>query len=104
MIDNTTGYIKLNRFSETTYDEFIAALKKLKQSGMKRLVIDLRQNGGGLLNAATDIIDEGTASASEILAGAMQDWDRGVIVGRRSFGKGLVQEQYGLSDGSALRL
>ncbi|MFI5135344.1 MAG: S41 family peptidase, partial [Chitinophagales bacterium] len=144
MIDATTGYIKINRFSETTYDEFMAALKKLKESGMKRLVIDLRQNGGGLLNSATDVIDElldqdklmvytkgrvysrldyktrvqgefedgplailideGTASASEIVAGAIQDWDRGVIVGRRSFGKGLVQEQYGLSDGSALRL
>ncbi len=111
---------------------------------MSRLVIDLRQNGGGLLTAATDIIDElldqekimvytkgrvfsrqdyktrvlgefeegplailideGSASASEIVAGAIQDWDRGVIVGRRSFGKGLVQEQYGLSDGGALRL
>jgi carboxyl-terminal processing protease len=144
MIDDKTGYIKINRFSETTYDEFINAVKKLKLDGMKELVIDLRQNGGGLLNAATDItdelldqqklmvytkgrvysrldyktrvlgeyeegplavlIDEGSASASEIVAGAMQDWDRAVIVGRRSFGKGLVQEQYGLSDGSALRL
>lgn len=144
MIDRSTGYIKINRFSETTYGEFIDALKKLKQQGMSRLVIDLRQNGGGLLNSATDVIDElidqkkllvytkgrvysrmdykahvlgefeegpvavlideGSASASEIVAGAIQDWDRGVIVGRRSFGKGLVQEQYGLSDGSALRL
>ncbi|MBA2406821.1 MAG: S41 family peptidase, partial [Chitinophagales bacterium] len=144
MIDPQTGFIKINRFSETTYDEFIAATKKLKQQGMSRLVIDLRQNGGGFLNAATDIvdelidqpklmvytkgrvysrtdyktrvlgefeegklavlIDEGSASASEIVSGAIQDWDRGVIVGRRSFGKGLVQEQYGLSDGSALRL
>lgn len=144
MVDKNTGYIKVNRFSETSYDEFTNAVKKLKQQGMSRLVIDLRQNGGGLLNAAADIIDElldqekimvytkgrvysrmdyktrvlgdfeegplailideGSASASEIVAGAIQDWDRGVIVGRRSFGKGLVQEQYGLSDGSALRL
>jgi carboxyl-terminal processing protease len=144
MIDDQTGFIKINRFSETTYDEFMDAIRKLKQQGMSKLVIDLRQNGGGFLNAATDIIDElldqpklmvytkgrvysrtdyktrvlgqfeegslavltdeGSASASEILAGAIQDWDRGVIVGRRSFGKGLVQEQYGLSDGSALRL
>lgn len=144
MIDKNTGYIKVNRFSETSYDEFTGAIKKLKQEGMVRLVVDLRQNGGGLLNAAADIIDElldqekimvytkgrvysrmdyktrvmgdfeegplailideGSASASEIVAGAIQDWDRGVIVGRRSFGKGLVQEQYGLSNGSALRL
>ncbi|MBA3648852.1 MAG: S41 family peptidase [Chitinophagales bacterium] len=144
MIDDKTGFIKINRFSETTYNEFISAIKKLKQQGMSSLVIDLRQNGGGLLNAATDIIDElldqqklmvytkgrvysrtdyktrvlgqfeegalailvdeGSASASEIVTGAVQDWDRGVVVGRRSFGKGLVQEQYALSDGSALRL
>jgi carboxyl-terminal processing protease len=144
MINDLTGYIKINRFSETTYDEFIRSIQKLKQSGMKELIVDLRQNGGGLLSAATEItdefldqqklmvytkgrvysrldyktrvlgdyeqgplailIDEGSASASEIVAGAMQDWDRAVIVGRRSFGKGLVQEQYGLSDGSALRL
>jgi carboxyl-terminal processing protease len=144
MVDPQTGFVKINRFSETTYDEFMAALKKLKQQGMSRLIIDLRQNGGGFLNAATDIvdelidqpklmvytkgrvysrtdyktrvlgefeqgklaviIDEGSASASEIISGAIQDWDRGIIVGRRSFGKGLVQEQYGLNDGSALRL
>lgn len=144
MVDSQTGLIKINRFSETTYDEFIASIIKLKKEGMTRLVIDLRQNGGGFLNAATDIIDElldqqklmvytkgrvysrtdyktrvlgqfedgplailideGSASASEIVTGAIQDWDRGVVVGRRSFGKGLVQEQYGLSDGSALRL
>ncbi len=144
MIDKKTGYIKINRFSETTYDEFESALKKMKSQGITQLVIDLRQNGGGLLDAATDIvdqlidqqklivytkgrvysrvdyktrvmgefeegnlailIDEGSASASEIVTGAIQDWDRGVVVGRRSFGKGLVQEQYGLSDGGALRL
>lgn len=144
MIDAKTGLIKINRFSETTYDEFMKSLKELKQQGMSRLIIDLRQNGGGYLNAATDIadelldqqklmvytkgrvytrtdyktrvlgqfeegplailIDEGSASASEIVTGAMQDWDRGIVVGRRSFGKGLVQEQYGLNDGSALRL
>ncbi|HUM45432.1 MAG TPA: S41 family peptidase [Chitinophagales bacterium] len=144
MIDAQTGFVKINRFSETTYDEFMNSLKELKEQGMTRLVIDLRQNGGGYLNAATDItdelldqpklmvytkgrvysrtdyktrvlgqfeegalailIDEGSASASEIVTGAIQDWDRGVVVGRRSFGKGLVQEQYGLNDGSALRL
>jgi carboxyl-terminal processing protease len=144
MADKNTGLIKISRFSETTYDEFMAALRQLKQQGMSRLIIDLRQNGGGLLSSATDIvdelldqqkimvytkgrvysrmdyktrilgafeegllailIDEGSASASEIVAGAIQDWDRGIIAGRRSFGKGLVQEQYGLSDGSALRL
>ncbi len=144
MIDANTGLIKINRFSETTYDEFMQALQKLKNEGMSKLIIDLRQNGGGYLNAATDItdelldqpklmvytkgrvysrtdyktrvlgqfedgalailIDEGSASASEIVTGAVQDWDRGIVVGRRSFGKGLVQEQYGLTDGSALRL
>lgn len=144
MIDAKTGFIKINRFSETTYDEFMNALKQLKTDGMTKLIIDLRQNGGGYLNAATDItdelldqqklmvytkgrvysrtdyktrvlgqfeegalailIDEGSASASEIVTGAIQDWDRGIVVGRRSFGKGLVQEQYGLTDGSALRL
>ncbi len=144
MIDNTTGYIKINRFSATTYDEFVKALKKLQAFGMKELVIDLRDNPGGYLDAATMIadellsndklivytkglhsprtdykaqenglfengrlavlVDENSASASEILAGAVQDWDRGIIVGRRSFGKGLVQEQYELPDGAELRL
>ena len=146
MVDETTGLIKINRFSATTYEEFMKALEFLvEKKGMKELVIDLRQNPGGYLQQATNIlsqlfedkdkllvytqgrsvhrsdyettgrpyfsvgkiavlIDEGTASASEILAGAIQDWDRGVIVGRRSFGKGLVQEQYSLRDGSALRL
>lgn len=144
MLDKETGFIKINRFSATTYDEFMKALKSLQAQGMKQLILDLRDNPGGFLDAATRIadqflddqklivytqgrksprteykandaglfeqgklavlIDENSASASEILAGAIQDWDRGVIIGRRSFGKGLVQEQYDLDDGSALRL
>lgn len=144
MIDSITGYIKINRFAENTYEEFKVKLNMLNDAGLKQLIIDLRQNPGGYLTAATMIadeliddekllvytegksykrndykaknpggfekgnlvilIDEGSASASEILAGAVQDWDRGVIMGRRSFGKGLVQEQYQLNDGSALRL
>ncbi len=146
MLDRRTGYIKVNRFSATTYEEFMQALEKLIDEGnMEDLVIDLRHNPGGYLQQATNIlsqlfrekdkllvytegrsvhrsnyettgrafydiddivvlIDEGSASASEILAGAIQDHDRGYIVGRRSFGKGLVQEQYRLRDGSALRL
>ena len=146
MLDNRTGYIKINRFSATTTIEFMEKLKVLvEEKDLKDLVIDLRQNPGGYLQEATKIlsqffkesgkllvytegrsvsrndyestgqnffdvekiavlIDEGSASASEIVAGAFQDWDRGVIVGRRSFGKGLVQEQYELKDGSALRL
>lgn len=144
MMDAHTGYIKINRFSATTHKEFKTKLKELKAKGMKNLVIDLRQNPGGYLNAATEIadellddeklivytkgksvdkveykanvpgefeegkltilIDQGSASAAEILSGAIQDWDRGTIIGRTSFGKGLVQEQYELPDGSALRL
>ncbi len=144
MINDETGFIKLNKFSATTEDEFVQAISQLKDKGMKKLVLDLRENGGGYMNAAifiadqflsdnelivytkgkarqkvdyrstpgglctnlklTIIIDENSASASEILAGAIQDNDRGTIVGRRSFGKGLVQEQKPLSDGSALRL
>jgi carboxyl-terminal processing protease len=144
MLDANTGYIKINRFSATTYDEFSEALERLKAQGMKDLVIDLRGNPGGYLDAATLIadelisgkkllvytqgkrsykteykagekngfedgrvavlVDENSASASEILAGAVQDWDRGVILGRRTFGKGLVQEQFELNDGAALRL
>lgn len=146
MLDNKTGYIKINRFSATTYEEFMKGLEKLvEKQGMKDLVIDLRQNPGGYLQQATNILsqlfkekgkllvytegrsvhrsdyettgrafydirnvavllDEGSASASEIMAGALQDQDRAYIIGRRSFGKGLVQEQYDLRDGSALRL
>jgi carboxyl-terminal processing protease len=146
MIDEKTGLIKLNRFSATTYEDFMKSLEDMVENkGMEDLIIDLRQNPGGYLQEATNIlsqlfdergkllvytegrnvrradyetsggnffdikkiavlVDEGSASASEILAGAIQDWDRGTIIGRRSFGKGLVQEQYKLSDGSALRL
>lgn len=144
MLDNTTGYIRLNKFSETAYEEFMEALENLQKKGMKNLVMDLRENGGGILTEAVEMADEfldgdklivytegkhnpkkeykcrrrglfeqgklvllmneGSASASEVLAGALQDWDRATIVGRRSFGKGLVQEQYTLSDGAALRL
>jgi carboxyl-terminal processing protease len=144
LIKDKIGYLRITRFSKTTYEEFYSATQKLLKEGMKKLVIDLRGNGGGVLSAATDIADEilaknkmivytdgrmrskeeiyassngilenteiviiineNSASASEILAGAVQDNDRGVIVGRRSFGKGLVQEQVTWPDGSALRL
>ncbi|MBK7886210.1 MAG: S41 family peptidase [Bacteroidetes bacterium] len=144
MADESTGFIKISRFSATTYDEFMAAMSDLKQQGLRNLILDMRGNPGGFLDAATNIsdeliggkklivytkgkarprtsyytkrdgifeegrlmvlIDEGSASASEIVAGAIQDWDRGTILGRRSFGKGLVQEQTELSDGSAIRL
>ena len=144
MLDPTIGYIRLNKFSETTYEEFMQALEELRERKMQKLILDLRGNGGGILGEAVSIadefldnsklivytrgnktskevfeanreglfekgklivlIDELSASASEIVAGALQDWDRAKIIGRRSFGKGLVQEQYPLSDGSALRL
>jgi len=144
MLDAITGYIKINRFSATTYEEFKKAGNTLRKAGMQQMVLDLRQNPGGYMEAAVAIadeflndgklvtytkgrksekedydanrpgafedsrlivlIDEGSASASEIIAGAMQDWDRAVIMGRQSFGKGLVQQQFELSDGSALRL
>ncbi len=144
MIDNTTGYIKLNKFTENSYEEFMAALESLKKQGLQALIYDLRSNGGGYMNEAIDmadeflegdklvvytegtnskkreyrckrpglfekgkltiLVDELSASASEVLAGALQDWDRADIIGRRTFGKGLVQEQYQLSDGSAIRL
>ncbi|MBI3510258.1 MAG: S41 family peptidase [Bacteroidetes bacterium] len=144
MLDNETGYVRLARFSETSYKEFVAASDSLLAMGMKKMILDLRENGGGLLNEATDIadeflpegdlivytkgrvdgeeitkatkkgklekmplavlVDENSASASEILAGAIQDNDRGIVIGRRTFGKGLVQEQQALTDGSAFRL
>lgn len=144
IVQDGIGYIKINRFSATTHDEFKKGLKKLKQNGMKHLILDLGGNGGGLLDMAFRLadefmaanqlivytkgrayprsnynsssmgnhekgrlvimIDEGSASASEIVSGAIQDWDRGVILGRRSFGKGLVQKQFDLNDGSALRV
>lgn len=144
MLDNQTGYIKINRFSKTTYEEFYEKLDALTKKGMQRLVLDLRQNPGGFMDQATAIadefldgnktivytegrtmpktydkartaglfetgklavlIDEGSASASEIISGAIQDWDRGIIIGRRSFGKGLVQQEYEVGDGSSVRL
>jgi carboxyl-terminal processing protease len=144
LLNKTTGYIKINRFAETTFDEFKAGLTNLKKQGIKSLVIDVRDNGGGYMEEAIAIADEflkdkelivftkskngviektfatkqgsfengnvcvlineNSASASEILAGAIQDNDRGTIVGRRSFGKGLVQREMDFNDGSAVRL
>jgi carboxyl-terminal processing protease len=144
MINKDLGYIKVKRFGATTFHEFAKGLEKLKEQGLKKLVVDLRGNSGGYMSAATNmineflpegkmivytegksqaktdyvstgrgdcqnlpiviLIDEGSASASEIFAGAIQDNDRGKIIGRRSFGKGLVQEQRSLPDGSAMRL
>lgn len=144
LLNKTTGYIKINRFAETTYDEFKSGLDKLKKEKITTLVVDLRDNGGGYLEKAVEIADEllkekelivftknrkgttektyatkegvfesgkiyilineNSASASEILAGAIQDNDRGTIVGRRSFGKGLVQREMDFEDGSAVRL
>ncbi|MEN8158119.1 MAG: S41 family peptidase [Bacteroidota bacterium] len=144
MVDENTGYIKISQFAQTTVREFMQAIEKLKAQGMEKVIIDLRRNGGGIMEAATRIadqflqegqlivytegrtrprendyatsrgilkddkvvvlIDETSASASEILAGAIQDNDRGLVIGRRSFGKGLVQEEMRFNDGSALRL
>lgn len=144
MVDDNTGYIKVNKFSATTYEEFSKALTDLKTKGATQLILDLRDNPGGYLDAATSmsddfldqdrlivstrgrktaridylakekgmfeqgklvvLVNESSASASEVVAGAIQDWDRGIIIGRRTFGKGLVQEQYQMPDGAALRL
>lgn len=144
LLTNKVGYIKINRFSESTYGEFKEALDQLMDEGMKSLVLDLRDNPGGYISSAERILDEflendklllitknkagdeeksyatrkgdfengklyvlineNSASASEILAGALQDNDRGTIIGRRSFGKGLVQREMALGDGSAVRL
>ena len=144
MADPSTGYIRISRFAEGTDKEFVKALDELRRQGMKNLIIDLEDNGGGFLNAATDLashfLDKGdlvvytdapklgthnyvvekpgdmrdgkvvvmanqySASASEILSGAIQDNDRGLVVGRRTFGKGLVQRPFPMPDGSMIRL
>ncbi|SFS60051.1 S41 family peptidase [Sphingobacterium wenxiniae] len=144
MIEPTVGYIKVRRFGVNTAEEFKTALVELKKQGAKRLILDLRDNGGGYFHVAikmaseffhdrrlivytegaheerhnyhsegngefetgelTVLINEQTASASEIVAGAVQDWDRGIIIGRRSFGKGIVQEQFDFPDGSTINL
>ncbi len=144
MVDDTTGYVRLSKFSRTTYKEFSAATMDLLHKGMERIIVDLRDNSGGFFDQSlmlsdlflpkgacivymeglhrereeykadgkgylkdtrlVVLIDDGSASSSEIFAGAMQDNDRGILVGRRSFGKGLVQEPLYFSDGSAVRL
>ncbi len=144
MIDAKTGYILISRFGAKTHEEMMEAIKKLEKQGMKQLIIDLGNNGGGYLNAAIDmcneflqrrqlivytegnssprqeatadgfgnykdlkmvvLVDQFSASASEIFSGAMQDWDRAVVVGRRSYGKGLVQRPFRFDDGSMMRL
>ncbi len=145
MVDPVTGYINLTKFAETTSDEMVNALKELDAKGMKRLILDLRNNPGGYENQAANVADlfidgnkmivynkgrvkrfdeefraektykyenipliilvnRGSASSSEIVSGAVQDWDRGLIVGETTFGKGLVQRPIPLSDGSAVRI
>ncbi|MCC5915327.1 MAG: PDZ domain-containing protein [Balneolaceae bacterium] len=145
MLDENTGYIKINRFAATTHEEFLASVSDLKDQGMEKLMIDFRNNPGGYLSQAIAIseeffprntklvstesrhtrfndevrsrrdgvlkdmpvialVNQGSASASEIVSGAIQDHDRGIVVGRRTFGKGLVQQQYELIDGSNIRV
>jgi carboxyl-terminal processing protease len=144
MVNATTGFIKLNKFSFNSYKEFVVALQQLKSEGMQQLIFDLRGNGGGSLQDAVEIvdefldadklivyteglhqikatyncrkkglfetgklvllIDEMSASASEVVAGALQDWDRATIIGRRTFGKGLVQRQFRFADNSGVRI
>ncbi len=147
MVTNKIGYVKINFFSTKTHQEFINALKKMKNQGMESLVVDLQGNRGGYMPTATTLVDEFltknkliyyskadkipkrylkryksttygnfkkgglvilvdqySASASEMLAGAIQDWDRGVIVGRRTYGKGLMQSEYKFFDGSSIRI
>src|SRR5580692_7070747 len=144
MMDKETGYIRISKFSETTHAEFAQAIMRLQQQGLQRLILDLRGNGGGILQESIEIADdfldgdklivytvgahspkmeyrcrrdglfekgklalltdEGTASASEVLTGALQDWERATIIGRRTFGKGLVQQPFQLPDGSSLHL
>ena len=144
MVNDDIGYIRINNFAMTTFDEFMKGLRELREKGMTKLILDLRGNSGGIMEAAIQIanqflkegqlivytkgrtqprtearstgkgefetgdlvvlIDEWSASASEILAGAIQDNDRGTIIGRRSFGKGLVQEPVPFPDGSGMRL
>ena len=144
MIRPQVGYVRIESFGETTYDELMVALEKLKQQGMTKLILDLQDNGGGYLKSAADIanefltrgslivytqgrrvpkqeytahgngkyqdlplyilINEYSASAAEIVSGAMQDHDRGTIIGRRSFGKGLVQRPFEFEDGSMMRI
>lgn len=144
MLPGKTGYIKLNRFSKTSMEEFHASMSQLRAQGMENLILDLRSNSGGFLNTAVELsdefldagklivyteglnsprqdflatqrgtfekgklivlINEASASASEIVSGAVQDWDRGLVIGRRSFGKGLVQRPFQLPDGSVIRL
>ncbi len=144
MIDDSIGYVKIERFAATTYEEFMEAVEPLKEQGCTKLIMDLRGNGGGLMDQAASMVeefltpgkmivytegihtgknslisekkgkfremevivmmDQNSASASEIVAGALQDWDKSLTVGRRSFGKGLVQHEMELADNSALRL
>jgi carboxyl-terminal processing protease len=145
MVSDDVGYVNVTRFSATTHTEFVEAVSRLKKEGMKRLILDLRSNGGGYLEQAFKMADElfprgkkivytkgrraefneeyissgsarfadvslivlvnnASASASEIVSGAVQDWDRGLVVGETTFGKGLVQRQYDLPDGSGFRI